>query len=105
LAPFFSEGESALPDVITSNSVSSSCLSWIRKISRELGVFPSSFILDGVEKLQHIGGGGFADVYKGYYEGKIVAIKFIRHCDTVEKTRLSQRVREQQVVLDIDGSD
>jgi hypothetical protein len=73
------------------------CFSWIRKVSREVRVFPSSLILEGVEQLQNgpVACGGFADIYKGSYQGKLVAIKFIRFNNTVQKTTQVQRVRHR----------
>jgi hypothetical protein len=56
------------------------CQSWIRKIARQTGSLPSSFILQDVKKeSEHaVAGGGFADVYIGVYSGQKVALKVLR---------------------------
>jgi hypothetical protein len=102
LAPSFSGIATVYPDLITFNEISL-CLSWIRKISREAKVFPSSLILSGVEQWENncIGSGGFADIYRGSYEGRPVAIKLIRFCNTVKKTEKCQRVFNQTNYLKI----
>ena len=45
-----------------------------------MDVLPSSFFLHGVEPISQIAiaGGGFADIYKGKYLGREVALKVIR---------------------------
>jgi hypothetical protein len=56
------------------------CQSWIRKVARQTGTLPTSFILQGVKKESEnaVAGGGFADVYVGTYASQKVALKVLR---------------------------
>ena len=48
--------------------------------ARERGTVPSKLFLTGVERqgVNPIGGGGFSDVWKGSFDGKLVAVKVLR---------------------------
>ena len=56
------------------------CRNCVRKIARQPGTLPASFLLKGVTKASEhaVEGGGFADVYMGEYGGKAVALKALR---------------------------
>ena len=56
------------------------CKSWNRKIARQTGALPSSFLLTGVKRTSDfpLAGGGFADIYIGKYAGRDVALKVLR---------------------------
>jgi hypothetical protein len=70
------------------------CQSWIRKITRQTGVLPNSFVLRGVTKsTEHpVSGGGFADIYQGSYKGREVALKVLRVFVTEENRKRIHRV-------------
>lgn len=72
------------------------CRQITRKIVRQTGVPPSSLVLQSVKKTSKdaISGGGFSDVYKGEYEGKIVALKVPRMFTTEENRLNVQSVRK-----------
>lgn len=69
------------------------CRSWIRKIVRQTNIIPPSFIMSGVVKTSEhpVSGGGFADVYMGKYENKVVAVKVLRVFDPNDSS-LAERV-------------
>jgi hypothetical protein len=79
--------------------------SWIRKIARETGALPSTFVLKGVARTsQHaVSGGGFADIYVGKLGGREVALKVLRVFLTPENRKRVFRVRRFDYVLE-DGS-
>jgi hypothetical protein len=78
------------------------CQSWIRKISRQTGVLPSSIILQGVKRsgTQPVSCGGFADIYRGWYLRQEVAMKVLRVFVTEENRKKIYRVRHADLVSD-----
>jgi hypothetical protein len=76
------------------------CRSWIRKIARQTGVFPSSFVLQGVRKsIEHpVSAGGFADLYLGWYSGQEVALKVLRVFVTEENWKKKNQVCHTNLV-------
>jgi hypothetical protein len=68
---------------------------WIRKIARETGVLPSTFVLKGVARKSKyaVSGGGFADIYVGKHGGRDVALKVLRVFLTPENRKRVFRVR------------
>lgn len=85
-----------LPDGITADEVSC-CLSWIRKLARTFDMLPRSLTLHGVKKAEDhpCGGGGYADIYKGTYDGKLVALKVIRATVTESFRRRIHKVSQK----------
>lgn len=71
------------------------CRSWIRKICRKVGIFPTSLILKDVAQERNataVKCGGFADIYKGSYKGVPVALKVPRTDGTVGQTKKMHEV-------------
>jgi hypothetical protein len=69
--------------------------SWIRKIARETGALPSTFVLKGVTRSiepHAVSGGGSADIYVGKYRGRDVALKVLRVFLTAENQKRVVRV-------------
>ena len=72
----------------------SRCLSWVRKLARRFDILPRSLIVHGVKKTEDnpCRSGGNADVYKGSYDNKAVALKLIRFIKTESFTRRIHKV-------------
>ncbi|KAF8063193.1 kinase-like domain-containing protein, partial [Lyophyllum atratum] len=51
-----------------------------RRLSSKTDLYPRSFILDDVRRIESIpvASGGYADIYKGEFQGKVVCLKTIR---------------------------
>jgi hypothetical protein len=71
------------------------CHSLIRKVTRQTGVLPKSFVLHGVKKSSEhpVSGGGFADIFMGTHAGREVALKVLRVFMTEENRKKIHRVR------------
>jgi hypothetical protein len=67
----------------------------IRKLSEASERLPSSLFITGVTGREEwpSSGGGFADVYRGYYDGKPVALKLLRQFIRGEELRTIRLVR------------
>jgi hypothetical protein len=74
---------------------SQSYQSWIRKIARETGALPPTFVLKGVTRTSNyaVSGGGFSDIYVGVHRGRVVALKVLRVFMTTENRKRVFRVR------------
>jgi len=72
--------DSLLKSIRSNQYYERSELSFLIRCARERGIIPLSLFLEGVERLgtDPASGGGFADVWKGTYQGKCVAIKTLR---------------------------
>ncbi|TDL22518.1 kinase-like protein [Rickenella mellea] len=53
---------------------------YIKKFVAKTGILPQNLFVEGVSKIGEnpLVGGGFADVYKGYFQGRFVALKVLR---------------------------
>lgn len=60
---------------------------FLLKLSRDLHIIPSSLCLSGVQcptrEAEHLGG-GYADIFRGTYQGKEVALKRLRALHTAD---------------------
>jgi hypothetical protein len=83
MSPPTSEHYPFSPGATTCDKLSC-CLSWVRKLARRFDILPRSFVLQAVKKSEDhpFSCGGFADIYKGSYHGKPVALKVIRATTT-----------------------
>jgi hypothetical protein len=66
---------------LVSDKLRKKCLRALRKICGSSGTLPNSYIIsDGLEKIDEYAftSGGFADVWRGTYNNKKVAIKAFR---------------------------
>lgn len=75
--------------------------SWIRKIVRQTGVLPPSFVLTGVVQVSEhpVSGGGFADIFTGKLEMQKVALKVLRVFVTEENRKKIHRVCPSHLYL------
>jgi hypothetical protein len=82
--------------VYRSSETVSLCLSWVRKISRRTGVLPSSLVLREVKQVDKhpVRCGGLADIFRGSYDGKPIAVKVIRVTTTTALMNQTHRVSD-----------
>lgn len=58
-------------------------------LSRSTGLYPKSMLLEGVTREpKPVGRGGFADVYRGVFQGRPVAIKILRVYERTDVDKL-----------------
>lgn len=65
-------------------------LSLLCKLAQSAYVFPRCYELQGVQynPLKPLGGGGYADVFKGEYENRVICLKIVRLGSKHDKLRM-----------------
>ncbi|KAF9030477.1 hypothetical protein BDZ89DRAFT_1132393 [Hymenopellis radicata] len=72
--------EQKLRHASTDPTCRTTCMKCLRELRKNHDVLPSSFLLTDVEcrNKERIAGGGYADIYKGTFERRVVCFKVLR---------------------------
>lgn len=73
------------------------------KLSRATGLYPECLVLKGIEIIgDAVGGGGFADIFKGRLQGQEIAVKVLKVYQKSDIEKLLKVTLKYGIFINVD---